>query len=143
MFAGKTWISNKYKKVKNPTKIPGVINRYEGPLDENYDFKFQKDNFEKITKSLEPFQTFPQEIYYSERNGKSTFVVTWNNPDIFWHKYEGNALGSGQNYIYWKGHKINTTVWIKMNLNDITTVLDGTDDDISNTVNDVILKYHK
>ena len=139
MFAGKTWISNEFKKVKNPTKIFNVANTYEGLLTEEFNFKFQKNNFDIIKNSLEPFLIFPQEIYYAERDGRSTFVVTWTNPNIFWHKYEGGVLGSGQNYIYWKGHKINTTGWIKMYSDDISNILNCRNEDLKNTIERILM----
>jgi hypothetical protein len=109
MFTDKTWISNGIKKVKNPAKIPGVNDIYQGPLNGYYDFKFQKENCKKITELLEPHGIHMTEIYSGKRINKVVFVVLFNNPDFIWQKYEGIAYGSGQNYIYFKEHKINTT----------------------------------
>jgi hypothetical protein len=113
MFTDSICIKNEYKSIKNPAKLENVTSVYQGPLTDNFDFKFQKKNFECIKKSLEPFGIIPKDIYYAEIFGKSTFVVTWSDSNIFWRKYEGKASGSGQNYIYYKNKQINTTVWIK------------------------------
>jgi hypothetical protein len=135
MFAGKTWITNEYKKVKNPTKVLGTKDRYEGVLDEDFDFKYQKDNFEKIRKSLEPFGIEPKEIYYATRVGKPMFIVTWSSPYILWNKYEANSYGSGQNYIFYKNHSINTTIWIQFTSEDILQIFNGNEEDAIKTIN--------
>ena len=127
MFTNLQWIFNEYKKIKNPTKYPKTIQKYQGLLAEDFDFKHQKDNFTKIKTSLEHFNIFPTEIYYAERVGKTMFVVCFTNPNIFWHKYEGEAYGSGQNYIYWKSQKINTTIWIKLTPDEILQIFNNDD----------------
>ncbi len=130
MFANKTWITNGEKKVKNPVKYQGVTGIYQGQLEPNYDFKHQTGNFIAIKKSLEHVQVHPTEIYSSERAGKSSFVVCFSNPDIFWNKYEGEGYGSGQNYIYYKSFKIKTTIWICLTSDDIDKIFAGSDPDI-------------
>ncbi len=94
-------------------KLKEVTSIYQGPLTDNFDFKFQKNNFQSIKNSLEPFGIIPKDIYYAEILGKPTFVVTWSNSNFFWRKYETKAQGSGQNYIYYKNKQINTTLWIR------------------------------
>ena len=123
MFAGKEWIFNDYKKIKNPIKFKEVNQIYEGNLQDDFDFKFQQKNFNNIKTSLQIFGIFPSEIYLANRVGKTIFVVTWTDPNLFWHKYEGEKYGSGQNYIYWKSHQIKTTDWIKLTQNNIAHIL--------------------
>lgn len=65
MFTNSQWISNEYKKIKNPVKYPNTANRYEGILLDNFDFGYQKVNFDKIKQSLEQFNINPTEIYYA------------------------------------------------------------------------------
>lgn len=134
MFANKSWITNTHKKVRNPTSYPGVTNKYEGQLAPNHDFKHQTDNFIKIKTSLEQFGIHPTEIYTSNRWGKVIFVVLFNDPNIMWQKYEGELFGSGQNYMYWKSHRINTTLWIKYTHEQIQQILNGAD---PNTLNNL------
>ena len=125
MFTNKAWITNGHKKVKNPTRYLGVTDKYQGPLLPNYDFKYQTDNFNKIRDSLAPHQIYPTEIYKATRVGKSFFVVCFNNPNIFWHKYEGEFYGTGQNIIVWKSQKIATTAWIKYTPEQINQLING------------------
>jgi hypothetical protein len=127
MFTNSQWISNEFKKIKNPVKYPGTANKYQGVLPDDFDFKYQKENYDKIKLSLQPFNINPTEIYYATRANKPIFVVCFDNPNIFWQKYEGEALGSGQNYIYWKSHKINTTVWLTFTSDEIVQIFNGVD----------------
>lgn len=130
MFTDKTWITNGCKKVKNPVKVPNVNYRYQGILQEDYDFQHQKNNADKIKGLLEPNGIFMTEIYFAKRAGKNIFVVTFNNPHLLWQKYEGVAYGSGQNYIYYKEHKINTTLFIDLTPGEILELFDGIDPEI-------------
>jgi len=140
MFTNKLWITNGVKKVKNPAKYPGVTDVYQGQLQPNHDFKHQTTNFQKIKNSLEPFNIYPTEIYSATRAGKSCFTVGFSNPDIIgaelnkapilvWTKYEGEAYGSGQNFLYYKSYKINTTIWIILTHDDISRIFEGEDPD--------------
>lgn len=122
MFTDKLWITNGIKKVKNPVKYPGVTDVYQGQLQPNFDFKHQTTNFQKIKNSLEPFNIYPTEIYSAMRAGKSCFTVGFSNPDIIWTKYEGEGYGSGQNFLYYKSHKISTTSWIILTHDDIRRI---------------------
>lgn len=129
MFYDNDWISNDYKKILNPAKCENIINAYQGHIPHDFNFKSQSKNFYNIFQSLEQFQIYPKEIYYGEKsiqgekNSRTTFVVTFSNPNLLWHKYEGNVCGSGQNYIYWKKRKINTTSWVKLSHDDINAIL--------------------
>ncbi len=125
MFTDSPWITNGYKKIKNPVKYPGTTQKYQGVLFDGFDFKFQTENFNKIKETLEPFGIKPTEIYFGMRANKPNFVVCFDNPDIMWQKYEGECIGSGQNYIYCKNMRFNTTHWIKKNLEDIGKHLNG------------------
>lgn len=127
MFTNKVWISNDYKKIKNPVKFANTTNKLQGLIPPNYDFKYQTSNYEKIKQSLEPFGIYPTEIYSADRCDKITFIICFSNPDIFWQKYEGESHGSGQNYIYWKSYKINTTLWIMLDQTDIQQIINGAD----------------
>lgn len=125
MFTDKLWITNGVKKVKNPVKYQGVTDIYQGQINPNYDFKHQTLNFLNIKNSLEPFNIYPTDIYLGMRAGKSLFTVCFSNPDIFWSKYEGEGYGSGQNFICYKSHKINTTLWAKLTYDDLSRIFEG------------------
>lgn len=113
MFANQVWISNGYKKVRNPTKYPQSTGCYEGIMT-TYDFRRQCENFEKIKKTLEIVNVHPIEVYSSQRAGKSTFVVCFSEPNILWQKYEGEGPGTCHNYILYKSHKIKTSIWVDL-----------------------------
>ena len=122
MFTNKIWISNGSKKVKNPVKYQGVTDIYQGQVPLNYDWKFQTTNFNAIVNSLAQYGITPTELYSASRAGKSSFVLCFSNPDIIWNKYEGEGFGSGQNFIYYKSHKIKTTIWIILTNDDISRI---------------------
>lgn len=122
MFTNQEWIKNEYKSLKNPI-MKSTNNSYQGILNDNFDFKNQKKNFEAIKKSLEPFGIIPQEIYYSELYKKSVFVVTWSDPNLFWRKNESKSIGSCQNYIYYKDKEIKTTEWLKSTQEELNEIL--------------------
>lgn len=130
MFTDKNWITNGCKKVKNPTKIANVNNRFQGVIQEEYDFQHQQNNATKIKELLEPNGILMTEIYSAKRAGKTIFVVLFNNPHLMWQKYEGVAYGSGQNYVYYKEHKINTTLFIDFSPNEILELFNGIDPDV-------------
>jgi hypothetical protein len=125
MFTNKLWITNGIKKVKNPVKYQGVTDIFQGQIHTDYNFNYQTTNFQKIKNSLEPFNIYPTEIYSALRSGKSLFTVVFSNFDIIWTKYEGESYGSGQNFIYYKSHKINTSLWIILTNDDITRIFAG------------------
>lgn len=127
MFTNSQWISNEHKKIKNPVKYPNTANKYQGIIPDDFDFKYQKENFDNIKLSLQPFNINPTEIYYATRQNKPIFVVCFDNPNIFWQKYEGESYGSGQNYIYWKKHKINTTIWLTFAPDELIQIFNGSD----------------
>lgn len=125
MFTNKTWITNGTKKIKNPTQIPGVDTIYQGELDEFVNFKHQIENYKKIKELLEPEGIIMTEIYSARRGNKTIFVVLFNNQNFMWQKYEGNAPGSGQNYIYYKEYKINTTIFIDLSHDELVELFNG------------------
>jgi len=122
MFTNQEWIKNEYKSLKNPI-MKSTDNSYQGILNDNFDFKNQKKNFEAIKKLLEPFGIIPQEIYYSELYKKSVFVVTWSDPNLFWRKNDSRSIGSSQNYIYYKDKEIKTTEWLKLTQQELNQIL--------------------
>lgn len=130
MFTNKSWITNGLKKVKNPATIPGVNNIYQGVLNADFDFKFQKENYENIKNLLEPHGIYMTEIYYATRLGSVVFVVIFNNPDLIWQKYEGRTTGSGQNYVYFKEHKINTSIFTDLSAEELLELFNGINPDV-------------
>lgn len=127
MFTNTNWITNGCKKVKNPAKIANVNDRFQGTIQENHDFQYQKNNADKIKALLEPNGIFMTEIYSAKRAGKAIFVVLFNNPHIMWQKYEGEGYGSGQNYIYYKEQKIHTTLFVDLTPTEILELFNGVD----------------
>jgi hypothetical protein len=123
MFIDQIWISNGFKKVKNPAKVPQVTDIYQGNLPNSYNFKFQTENCNKIREKLEPHGIHMTEIYTSKRSGKVTFVILFNNPNFMWQKYEGVGFGSTQNYIYYKDHRINTKQFIELTNEQVSQIL--------------------
>ena len=130
MFTNKTWITNGVKKVKNPAQIPGVGTIYQGELDEYVDFKQQTENYKKIKELLEPEGIVMNEIYSAKRGSKTVFVVLFNNENFMWQKYEGNACGSGQNYVYYKEHKINTSIFTDLSHDELIELFNGINPEI-------------
>jgi hypothetical protein len=125
MFTNKIWITNGIKKIKNPTQIPGVGTIYQGEIDEYVDFKRQIENCKKIKELLEPEGIVMTEIYSAKRGNKTVFVVLFNNPNFMWQKYAGNAQCSDQNYVYYKEYKINTTIFVDLNHDEVSELLNG------------------
>ena len=122
MFTNQEWIKNEYKSLKNPI-MKSTDNSYQGILNDNFDFKNQKKNFEALKLSLEPFGIIPQEIYYSELYKKSVFVVTWSDPNLFWRKNDSRSIGNSQNHIYYKDKEIRTTDWLKSSQQELNEIL--------------------
>ncbi len=114
MFTDQFWITNGFKKFKNPAKFHLATDIYQGNLPNGYDFKFQTENSNKIRDKLAPHGIHMTQIYTSNRLGEITFVVLFNNPNIIWQKYEGARSGSTRNYIYNKNRKINTEQFIEL-----------------------------
>lgn len=117
------WISNGYRKIKNPIKYSNTTDKYSGPLLDNFDFNYQTENFNIIKESVEQFQIYPDKINYAKRFGKAIFVVCFSDPKLLWYKYEGELPGSGQNYIYYGETKYKTTEWLTFNQNKIKEII--------------------
>ena len=114
------------KKIGNPYH-KGTTNKYYGDV-VNYGFdtnsqkrsylniinKFDESNvdirFDKIYASTIVRHTrIPGKIHYG-----TTFIVTTNNKNVYWYKYESAAEGSGNNVMLINGKKINVTEFLKM-----------------------------
>ena len=60
-----------------------------------------------------------------KRADKVIFVVLFNDPDFIWQKYEGIAYGSGQNYIYFREHKIKTSLFMCLTPEELVELFNG------------------
>jgi len=102
-------------KVKSPLVLSNKYS-YEGDI-ENIDFKHQKNNYKKLSESLQPFSLKFVHIYYAEfqttpkSNIRAHFLASTENKEVYWRKYEAEAAGSGQNYIYFNGIRLKLTEW--------------------------------
>lgn len=87
-------------------------------LTESFNFQHQTNNYINIIKSLEQFNIIPNKVYYEVCSicKKPKFVVSWSNPNILWQKFHNHNRGydGSNNFIFYKNHKIKTTVWCKM-----------------------------
>lgn len=110
-----TSINNSYKRFNNPIiGKTNIINSFEGPIPNNFDFEHQQKNFDKINNILSRYNIYPTELYYVKwsplgSTNRVSFIVKYSNTDIFWQKYDSDAIGSGHNHIYIKKSKINLT----------------------------------
>ena len=123
---------NNKKKILNPLFDPDKCNlvSYHGPLD-NIDFEYQSKNYQAITESLKPFNIFFNEIWYGKfgsNKGRTQFLVKSSNGKVFWQKYEGKSMGSGQNRIFINGNFIKTTLWLKLSQDERENLLNSVDD---------------
>lgn len=102
-------------KIINPAH-DSPISHYEGPI-ENYDFKNQKNNFDKIQKILieldEPLTYVYAGKFVGEKRSKVRFLVQSKNRKIWWRKYEGFSDGSASNTIIMDGKEIKLSNWLK------------------------------
>lgn len=102
-------------KITNPL-LKSDIHSYEGPI-ENINFKNQKNNFRKLSNKLNRIGVFFNYIWYGEFSINNSvvyhFVAKTNDNRIYWRKYEGNSIGSGQNFIYIDGIKFKTTDFLR------------------------------
>ena len=73
---------------------------------------------------------FRPEIYSAKRGSKTVFVVLFNNENFMWQKYEGTTFGSGQNYVYYKEHKINTSIFIDLSHGELIELFNGINPEI-------------
>ena len=116
-------LTNK-SKVNNPLDYEHITDSFEGELNEDFDFKFQKINFDKLVKTLEQFELNLEYIWscnFTNNVDKSmfTFIAKTNkvnDKQLYWHKYEAKQPGGAQNKIYLikdnKVHKLMLTKWL-------------------------------
>jgi hypothetical protein len=109
---------NKYIKLKNPTLSHRNSINHECDS-ENFEFKTQQENYDKLKESLAEYGIVLSKIYatrwssYDDINNPNRYVfVVESNSPVVWYKYEGNSVGSGQNYLYLGKKKIKLTQWL-------------------------------
>jgi len=103
-------------KVKSPLDRSDLYS-YEGPIEE-VDFLQQKKNYEKIQSILLEYDMKLVHVMFAKfsRGSSSSyhFLARSDNSRVFWRKYEGESMGSGQNYIYIDGKQYKLTSFLKM-----------------------------
>ena len=112
------WLKNDYIKISNPLKIKRNSIKIECES-ETFDFVTQKENYNKIKETLEPFGINFKKVYATrwstsnnlEKPDKYVFVVESDSP-VVWYKYESDAYGSGQNYLYLGKKKLKLSEWL-------------------------------
>jgi len=123
--------------IKNPLEGADLYT-YEGPIEGvdgflhgTHGFKQQKENYEKLQLSLHEFGIQLNWIIVgvkSRHRGHSSFQFLANDEtkQFFWRKYESDALGSGQNWIYVCGKKYKLTRWLDSTPNERYSILQQT-----------------
>jgi len=112
-------------KVKSPLDLSDAY-AYEGPI-ESVDLSQQRQNYILLKQSLEPFGLTLNYIWFAKfnhetrrTNGEKYNVVRYHflakdeTCQIYWRKYEAKSLGSGQNLLYFNGHKYKLTEWLAL-----------------------------
>ena len=112
-------------RVKSPLDLSDVC-AYEGPID-GVDLLQQTDNYTRLKKSLEFFGLRLHHIWFAKfnhecckKNGEKYNVVRYHflakdeTCQIYWRKYEAKSMGSGQNLLYFNGHKYKLTDWLAL-----------------------------
>ncbi len=92
----------------------------------NYDFKFQKKNYENLKSSLEPFGIYLTTVHgvYKEQNKKChTFTVNSTGP-IIWKKT--CAYATANNFVYIRKQKIKLTEWLGLTHDERALLLNST-----------------
>ncbi len=118
------YVFNKDIKIKNPHTIRNNSVNYECEH-HNFDFKIQKKNYDKLKDSLGEFGIMFTKIYASrwsnrgepQNPNKYVFVVETNS-QVVWYRYESEADGSAQNYIFMGKKRIKMTTWIESNYDE-------------------------
>ena len=114
-------------KVKNPTHDAPLFS-YAGPI-EDYNFGRQQKNYDDIQNILEPYNKKLTYIYVGrfmgDRRPKTVFLAHNEDKSVWWRKYESNAEGSGQNYIYFGNGDIVKTTRFLTNSNYYMSILPG------------------
>tara|TARA_B100000902_G_C27309225_1_gene917350 strand:+ start:116 stop:484 length:369 start_codon:yes stop_codon:yes gene_type:complete len=103
-------------KVKSPLDRSDLYS-YEGPIEE-VDFLQQKKNSDKIQEILSEYDMKLVHVIFAKFSRDSVssyhFLARSDNSRVFWRKYEGESMGSGQNYIYIDGKQYKLTSFLKM-----------------------------
>lgn len=107
------YIKNGFKRFLDPTNHPDFSEPYIGTV-ENFHFPTatQFAHYKKIKELLEHHGIHMTEIRAGTRNGLVTFIVTFNNPNIIWRKYEATVPGGYQNNLYFKKLAIKACVFV-------------------------------
>ena len=112
------YLVNKYIKIRNPHLLHNQAICHECNPDD-FEFKTQQKNYDELKSSFEPYGISFTKIYSirwstyddPENPNRYVFVVESNSP-VVWYKYEGNSVGSGQNYLYFGKKKTKLTHWL-------------------------------
>ncbi len=93
------------------------VSSFFGEVD-NFNFEKQTQNYERLKKILARFNIHFELIWEGKfRNEEdkiySRFLVKSACGRIFWRKYYGMSVGSGQNFMYIDGRKVKTTKILK------------------------------
>jgi len=112
------WLKNNFIRISNPLKIKPNSIKTECDSD-SFDFVTQQENYKMLKQSFEPFGIIFTKVYATrwstsnnlEKPDKYVFVVESNSP-VVWYKYESDAYGSGQNYLYLGKTKLKLTHWL-------------------------------
>ena len=118
------YITNDFLKITNPQLQKNAFFNFNASVDE-FDFEknvpTQFNNYTNIEKILNPLLIFFTEINIVKwkpqcsKSSRCKFIIKTTNPNLLWYKSESNALGSGNNQIYYKGQKIKTTEFLSWN----------------------------
>lgn len=109
------WLQNNYIRIVNPLENGDGVNYELDPND--YDFRFQKKNYDKLKASLEPYNIFFEKIYSKHRYSQGdhlsdySFVVESNGP-VVWHK-RFNCGIQANNFVYIGKEKFKLSEWLK------------------------------
>lgn len=127
-------ISNGFLKIENPQLRQGTTLNYVGNINE-FDFAnivpSQYKNFCKLRTLLNLSNIEFEEInivkWNSQLNhsspGRCKFIVKTTHPNLLWYKYDTEAPGGGNNFIYYKKRKIKTTIFTNYNVGDLDELL--------------------
>ena len=113
-------------KVKSPLDRSDLYS-YEGPIEE-VDFLQQKKNSDKIQEILSEYDMKLVHVIFAKFSRDSVssyhFLARSDNSRVFWRKYEGESMGSGQNYIYIDGKQYKLTYFLKMTKEERGNIFD-------------------
>lgn len=111
-------------RVKSPFELCDEY-KYEGNI-EGVDLLQQTQNYLRLKESLSVFGFSLSHILFAKfkhelcrANGDKYHVIRYHflahddTRQIYWRKYESRAMGSGQNLLYFNGHKYKLTDWLR------------------------------